>query len=379
MSAQRVVIIGGGIIGLSIAEDCLRHGLKPVVLDQGPFAKEASWAGAGYLDLRGSSRVGGAFFELCKRSFELFPDWTARLKKESGLDPEFIMSGSLDVATTEGEEAAIKKMEANLKAFGYMGQWVAPKEAVRIEPQLSPSIRSAFFLMETSQVRPPRLNRALLQVLQKGGADLREVEPAQDFVVKGNKVTGVKTTKGLIEGDQFVMASGSWSGLLSKKLKLDLAVKPFRGQVLMLRTRPGSLKHILFTGVDKAFTYLVPRVDGHLYVGSTLEDAGFEKTTTPEGMEKLKGGVAKLLPGLSDLLIEESWSGLRPGSVDGWPYLGQAPGLEGLWVATGHFTHGLLLSAITGRLVGQALRGERPDMDLSPFAMDRKPHPLAGI
>ncbi len=379
MSSQKVVIIGGGIIGLSIAEDCLRHGGSPVVLDRGPFAKEASWAGAGYLDLRSSSRVGGAFFELCRRSFELFPDWAARLKKESGLDPEYLLSGSLDVAFTEEEEASIKQMEGRLKGLGFPGQWVAPREAVRIEPQIFPGVRSAFFLPETSQVRPPRLTRALLKVLQKGGASLREVEPIEDFVVEGNRVKGVKTAKGLIEGDQFVMASGAWSGLLAEKLNVRLAVKPHRGQVLMLRTPPGSLKHILFTGLLKAFTYLVPRLDGHLYVGSTLEDVGFEKATTSEGMEKLKGGVAKLLPGLSNLLIEDSWSGLRPGSVDGWPYLGKAPGLEGLWIATGHFTHGLLLSAVTGQLMGQALRGEKTAMDLASFAVDRQPHPLAGI
>ena len=208
---------------------------------------------------------------------------------------------------------------------------------------------------------------------------MKEVEPVEDFVVKGNKVEAVKTSKGLIEGDQFVVASGAWSGLLTDKLKLRLAVKPFRGQVMMLRTTPGSLRHILFTGLHKAFTYLVPRLDGHLYVGSTLEDVGFDKATTSEGMDKLKGGVAKLLPGLSQQLIEDTWSGLRPGSVDGWPYMGQAPGLEGLWVATGHFTHGLLLSAVTGQLLSQALLGEKPSLDLSPYALERQPHAVAGI
>ncbi len=372
--AHRVIIVGGGVIGLSIAEHCLRRGLTPVVLDQGPFAREASWAGAGYLDLRGASGVGGAFFSLCKKSYELFPEWTARLKKESGVDPQLLGSGSLDLAFTEEEETAIRRMEGNLKTFGHSGEWLTPSQTVQKEPGLSSRIRSAFYLKETRQVRPPRLTRALLQVLQKGQAELGELEPVEDFVLKGRQVTGVRTPRGLREGDAVVVAAGAWSGSLAEKLGLRLAAKPFRGQVVMYRAAPGTLRHILFTGLQKAFTYLVPRVDGHIYVGSTLEDAGFEKATTSQGMEKLKSGAAKVLPGLSQQLIEDTWAGLRPGSMDGWPYLGRVPGREGLFWATGHFTHGILLSAITGLLMSQLVLGERPALDLSPFALDRSPH-----
>lgn len=379
MAGGKIIIVGGGVIGLSIAEHLARNGHQPIVLDQGSFAKEASWAGAGYLDLRSAARVGGAFFEICKRSYDLFPGWADRLHKESGIDPELVDSGSLDTAFSNEEEEAIRQMEMNLQAQGLKGQWMTPTEAAHIEPQLSPQVKSAFYFKETSQVRSPRLSRALLKVLQKNGAELREVEPVEDFLTAGNKVRGVRTAKGTLEADQVVLASGAWSGLLAGKLKLSLPVKPFRGQVVMFRSKPGTLRHILFTGIQKAFTYLVPRLDGHIYVGSTLEDAGFEKATTPEGMAKLKTNAAKLLPGLSQQLIEDTWSGLRPGSIDGWPYLGPAPGLENLWVATGHFTHGLLLSAVTGQLMSQALLGEKPAMDLGPFALDRKPHATAGI
>ncbi|HJT24316.1 MAG TPA: glycine oxidase ThiO [bacterium] len=376
---RRVIIIGGGVIGLSIAEHCLRRGLQPVVVDKGPFAREASWAGAGYLDLRSASGVGGAFFALCKKSYDLFPEWTERLKKESGVDPELLDSGSLDLAFNDEEETAIHRMESNLKTFGLSGQWLSPTQAAQIEPGLSPQLKSIFYLKETRQVRSPRLTRALMAVLQKGKAELRELETVEDFLLKGRQIIGVRTSKGVLEGDAVVVASGAWSGALAEKLELKLEAKPFRGQVVMFRTQPGTLRHILFTGIQKAFTYLVPRKDGHIYVGSTLEDAGFEKTTTPEGMEKLKTGAAKVLPGLSQQLIEDTWAGLRPGSLDGWPYLGRVPGREGLFWATGHFTHGILLSAITGLLMSQALMGERPALDLMPFALDRTPHPAAGI
>jgi len=379
LGGKRIIIVGGGVIGLSIAEHCLRKGLQPVILDKGPFAKEASWAGAGFLDLRSAARVGGAFFDLCKRSYDLFPEWAERLKKESGLDPELLHSGSLDLAFNDEEENAIRQIESNLKTFGFSGEWLKPADATKKEPKLSKDVRSVFHFKQTSQVRPPRLTRALIQVLQKGKVELREVEPVEAILLKGTRAVGVRTTKGVLEGDGVVLASGAWSGLLAEQLGIPLVVKPFRGQVVMFRSQPGTLRHILFTGVQKAFTYMVPRQDGHIYVGSTLEDAGFEKMTTPAGMDKLKTGAVKMLPGLSQQLIEDTWSGLRPGSIDGWPYLGRVPGAEGLWVATGHFTHGLLLSAVTGSLMAQVLADERPGMDLNAFALDRKPHPVAGI
>lgn len=379
MSKPKVIIIGGGVIGLSIAEHLVQKGVTCTLLDRGPFAKEASWAGAGYLDLRSAARVGGAFFDLCRKSYDLFPNWVDRLKKESGIDTEYLNSGSLDVAFSVEEEPAIHQMENSLKTFGFSGEWLTGGEAVRREPQLSFKTKSAFYFKSTSQVRPPRLNRALILALQKAKVELRELEPVEDFLVKGRQVFGVRTAKGVLEADQVVLASGAWSGLLAEKLNVSLPVKPYRGQVVMFRTQPKTLKHILFTGVQKTFTYMVPRLDGHIYVGSTLEDAGFDKATTAEGMEKLKTGAHKLLPALSLQLIEDTWAGLRPGSGDGWPYLGRVPGFENVWAATGHFTHGILLAAATGHLMAQVLTGEGSSLDLSPFALDRKPHPVAGI
>jgi glycine oxidase len=373
MGQFKIILVGGGVIGLSIAEHLIRKGVACTLIDQGPFAKEASWAGAGYLDLRTAALEKGPFFELCKQSYDHFPEWTERIKQESGLDPELLNSGSLDVAFTEQELAHIQKIEKSLQPFGFTGQWLSPKDSLQKEMGISPHVLSTFYFNATRQVRPPRLTRALIQILQKRKAEFREMEPVEDFIVQGNTVKGVKTSKALVEGDQVVLTSGAWSGTLLKKLGLSLTTSPFRGQVVMYRSQPAMLKHILFTGLQKAYTYMVPRLDGHIYVGSTLEDVGFQKGTTPEGMEKLKTGATRLLPGLSQHLVEESWSGLRPGSQDGLPYLGKVPGWEGLWIATGHFTHGILLSAITGKLMAQLLTQEKTSLDISPFAVGRSP------
>lgn len=376
---RRILVVGGGVIGLSIAQHLLEKGMDCTVLDRGPFAKEASWAGAGYLDLRSAAKVGGDFFRLCRLSYDLFGNWAEALGKAGGVDPEYVRSGSLDLAFNEEEEAAIRDMAERLKVEGFEGQWLSPPGIKVLEPGLGAGILRAFYFKETAQVRPPRLARALLQVLRKGGAELREMEPVEDFLLEGRAVKGVRTPKGELRVDGVILAAGAWSGSLAEKLGVKLPSRPFRGQVVMYRARPGDLKHILFNGIQKKFTYLVPRSDGRIYVGSTLEDAGFEKTTTPEGMEKLKGAAHRLLPKLSGELIEDTWAGLRPGSIDGWPYLGAAPGLEALWIAAGHFTHGLLLSCATGKLMAELVAGEKPALDLVPFAADRSPHPAAGI
>lgn len=379
MSSKRIIIVGGGVIGLSIAEQLLRKNITPIVLDRGAFAKEASWAGAGFLDLRSVARVGGAMMELCKKSYDLFPEWTARLKKDSQVDPEYQNSGSYDVAFTEEEETAIHKMENNLKTFGLTGQWYEGPEALDREPQLSPLAQSVFYFPHTSQVLPARLNRALLQVLQKAKVDLREFEEVDDFLIKGKQFLGARTNKGVIDADGVVIAAGAWSAPLAEKLGLSLVSKPYRGQVVHYRSQPGAVKHILFHTGSTGITYMVPRLDGHIYVGSTLEDVGFDKSTTPAGLEKLKTGAMQLVPGLSQYLIEETWAGLRPGSIDGWPYLGPVPGLEGVWMATGHYTHGILLSAVTGEVMAQMVNGERTSVNLLPFALNRSAHPVSGL
>jgi glycine oxidase len=372
---RRVIIVGGGVIGLSIAQHLLIRGATPIVIDRGLFAKESSWAGAGYLDLRSAAKTGGDFFKLCRFSYDLFPEWISRIHRESGIDPEFLDSGSLDLAMDEKDEKEICSLEKKLKDEKLEGHWLTTAEAKKLEPGLSKNIRSAFYLKVTRQIRPPRLTRALLQILEKQGAILRENESVENFLEKDRRIYGVNTNKGIIEGDEVVLASGAWTGLWGEKFKMVIPVKPVRGQVIMFNAQPGLLQKIIFTSM----AYLVPRVDGKIYVGSTLEEVGFDKSTTSEGMERLKQGAQGAIPSLAGALIDDSWAGLRPGSPDGWPIFGRLPNWEGVWVAAGHFTHGLLLSAATGQIMTQAILGEPISFDLSPFSMNRRPHAAVGL
>ncbi len=373
---QHILIVGGGVIGLSVAEHLSRKGLSVTLLDKGPLAREASWAGAGYVGLRDACRVGGVFLDLCRLSYDLYPDWTSRLKKESGVDPEFLPSGSMGLAFSDGEEKAFREMEKKVFGGGWEGQWLSGAEVGRREPALSPEVRSAWILPQTRQVRPPRLNQALIRTLQGRGVELREGEEAEDLLYgEGKRVRGIRTSKGPLEADQVVLAGGAWTGAFSKKTGVSLPVRPVRGQVVLFQGEPGLFKSVLFS----SNAYLVPRLDGRVYVGSTLEEAGFDKSVTQEAVSRLTQGAWQAVPALKKAKVEAVWAGLRPASPDGWPYLGTLPGFENLWVASGHFTHGILLSAVTGHLMAQALSGERTDIPLEPFRVGREPHPSGGI
>ena len=375
MGVKKVIIVGGGVIGLSIAHHLLSRGIKSIVVERGPFAKEASWAGAGYLDLRAAAQVGGAYFDLCRLSFDLFPPWVERIEKESGLSCELLESGSLDLAFDDKDEEGIRALDKKLKKHGLEGQWLTGPEVHKVEPGLSERVQAAFRLKQTRQVRPPRLTRALLRSLQTQGVVLRELEMVQSFLAKGRTIFGVKTNKETLEADAVVLATGAWTGLFGEKFKRVIPIKPIRGQALLYQSKPEFLSHILFSPL----AYLVPRIDGRIYVGSTLEEVGFDKTTTSSGLELLKRGALRALPGLSEVLMDDSWAGLRPGSPDGWPFLGKFPDWEGVWLAAGHFTHGLLLSAATGELIAQDILGEKPSVDLGPFVLGRRPHPSVGL
>ena len=182
-------------------------------------------------------------------------------------------------------------------------------------------------------------------------------------------------SKGKVQAEQVLLAGGAWTGGLAEKLRMSVAVRPVRGQVVLFKAAPGLFKNVLFS----SSAYLVPRLDGHIFVGSTLEEAGFDKSVTQEAIGSLTAGAHQAVPALKEADVEATWAGLRPAPLDGWPYLGRMPGFENLWVASGHFTHGILLSAVTGQLMSQAISGEKMDLPLEPYRVNREPYPASGI
>ena len=373
LGAERIVIVGGGIIGLSIAEHLLRRGHRAVVVEKGEIAREASWASSGFLELRAASGKGEEFFRLTQRSCGLFGPWVERLKKDSGIDPEYVHSRSLDLVFDDEDDERVRALERRLEALGIPGHWLEGHEVLRREPSISPEATRAFFLDHPHQVRVPRLNKALEKTLRQADVALWDHTEVLGFERRGERLQGVITSRGPLPADRVVLAAGAWSSQLARDLHLPFSTRPIRGQALLLRQTPGRLRHLLFADDG----YLVPRLDGRLFIGSTEEDVGFERATTAGGISRLSQLALRCVPDLASVPMEASWSGLRPGSADGLPYLGRVRSLENLWVATGHFTHGVVLAPLTGEWMARSLLGESTQDELAAFDPERDRERLA--
>jgi glycine oxidase len=372
MKNAKVIVVGGGLVGLSIAWHLKKNGAHPILMDRHALAQEASAAGAGMLPLHSVAFDTPALFELSKFSYKLYPNWVKEMKRVTGLDPEWEKSGSMGLLFSPGEEKNARTLAKRLVELGMEVRWLNGKEARRKEPVLPKDVRKAMYLPETTQIRPAAMCLTASEAVRRAGVTVHTGETVKSLVTRGGRVVGVKTDVRKIEADAVVLATGAWAPELLRPFGIELPVYPLRGQVLLLQGPAKGIKNILFaTGY-----YIVPRRGGELYVGSTLEKAGFEKVVTPEAIATLATAARRIAPGLPYMNVSGYFAGLRPGSIDGHPFLGHVPGTDGLYIAAGHHTHGHLLSAATGYLMAQLILGEKTDLDLAPFAVGRKPYPL---
>jgi glycine oxidase len=237
-----------------------------------------------------------------------------------------------------------------------------------LQPGLAPAVTGAAWQPDSARVRPPRLLAALRRRAAGLGVLVTSHCEVSALLGDGRGVRGVRTARGQdLEAEAVVLAAGAWSGGLAATLGLQVAVRPVRGQILLLLGRPC----VLVPTVNNGDSYLVPRRDGRILVGSTMEDVGFEAWTTPEAIVRLRCQARALLPATEGMVGEMAWAGLRPGTADRVPYIGTVPEVPGLVLATGHFRNGILLAPITARCVAAVLAGRAPPVDLSPFAPRR--------
>ncbi|MBI2931505.1 MAG: FAD-dependent oxidoreductase [Planctomycetes bacterium] len=321
------LIVGGGIVGCAIARALTKEGRRVVLLERGEIGREASWAAAGILAPIHLADSPPSLAELCLAGALLYPPLVEELRGETDIDVEYRPSGLL----MPGRDGA---------------QTLLPHVA---------------------QVRSHRMTRALAAAATRYGADLRPHCEVTGFLRVPGRITGVKTTRGDILAEETVVAAGAWSGELLKSVGVDLAVRPVRGQMVLLEGPPYLVKHILLKG-DR---YVVPRADGPLLLGSTTEDVGFDKRVTAAGVAGILSAALEIAPVLAELPIVQTWAGLRPATPDRLPYLGRPPDLSGLVLATGHFRNGILLAPITAALIADLIAGRTLPIDLSPFRVDR--------
>ena len=357
-----ICIIGGGIIGLLCARELVEAGEKVRVLDRGEAGKESSWAGGGILSPLYPWRYPDSITQLARWSQSAYPVLVKELLQETGVDVEWVRSGLLILEANDIEQAVNWASK-----FAISAKTVDSQDIDDIQEGLAASVGDAFWMPEIAQVRNPRLLAALKSDLRKKGVEFLENEAVVGFRFENDRFVGIETNKTKLDTDRCIIAAGAWSRELCAELGLELAVKPVRGQMLLYRARPDLLQRIVL----KDNRYLIPRRDGRILVGSTLEDVGFDKTTTQAAADELHEVALSLLPGLAEANIEVQWAGLRPGSPEGVPYIGQHPEIAGLYVCTGHFRNGFVTGPGSARLMADLILGREPALEQHPYRIDR--------
>ena len=368
-----ILMIGGGVIGLSIAYELAGQGIAVTVVEQGQFGREASWAGAGILPPGNPEFT--ATPEACLRghSHALWPRLSAELRETTSIDNGYRVSGGIEVAPPSVPDAGRVRDAFDDEIAAWRTEGVAVEElsaaALRErEAALTPSITAAYRLPGMAQVRNPRHLKALLAGCADRGVRLIPGQPVIGFDRGENRIAAARTPAETFAAEKFCVAGGAWSRQLLANVGCNIAIEPVRGQIVLLSCQPLPFRHIINCGPR----YLVPRPDGRVLVGSTEEHAGFEKRNTAAAIAELIDFAVDLVPALAGARFEQAWSGLRPGSSDGLPYLGRVPETENLFVAAGHFRSGLQMSPATALVMRQLLLNQPPVFSLEAFGCSRQ-------
>lgn len=368
MQKADAVVVGAGVIGLSIAWRLAREGAAVTVIDKSIVGQGASWAAAGMLAPFAEAKDAGPFAQITIAGLKAYPQFIDELEEKTGLTTELSKIGLLRVALTEEEEAQLGESFSRQCSDGLPVHWMTGKEARRLEPGLSPGIRAAVLSPTEWHIEPRRLTRALAVACSSRGVQIVQETPVTGFITNQDKLTAVRVPGGKIEAGQVVIAGGAWSEAIGHMLNAALPVFPVRGQIASLGPcLPPPLKHTIYAHCG----YLVPKADGRVLVGATQENAGFDLRPTCEGIGGLLGMAPSLSPALSAMPVESTWAGLRPGTPDKCPILGRLPGWKNVFAATGHFRNGILLAPVTSQIMADMLLRDKVDALASEFAPDR--------
>lgn len=352
------IVIGAGLIGMLTAQELAGAGLKVTVLDKGQPGGESSWAGGGILSPLYPWRYPDGVNALAQESQRAYPAFCQRLFDVTGIDPQWTQSGLL--ITDIDDASAVESWAAR---FADELDWTTSEQARRLEPELGIAPDCSVWLPAVAQVRNPRLMQSLEAWVRQLGIEIRSDCPVLGWKIRGRQVASVTTPQGELSANHYVVASGAWSGELLAATGIRLPVEPVRGQMILIKGPPGLLGPItLYQG-----RYAIPRRDGHVLFGSTMEYAGFDKRTTLDAREELQQAARELLPCLADLPIEKHWAGLRPGSRDGIPAVGPHPGIDNLYINAGHFRNGVVLGLASCRLLCDLLLKRRCAVDAGPY------------
>ncbi len=362
-----VLILGGGVIGLTTAYFLAKAGVRVALVDKGDFGQESSWAGAGIISPGNPKRAKSPLGQLRAKSSSLFPELSVELRERTGIDNGYLRCGGLELKLSEDalEERRIQVFLQEERGEGVNCEVLDGNQLRELEPALSERLSGAVYFPEIAQVRNPRHVKALVAGCAKLGVELKPGCPAYAFERDGERISGVQCSDGTLRAERYLIACGAWSDLLLQQLGRPAGIRPIRGQIALLNASPPVLRRVLLASAE----YLVPRPEGRVLVGSTEEDAGFDKRTTAGAIQNLLAFATRLVPALANAPVERCWAGLRPGSPDGRPFLGPVPQLNNLFIAAGHFRSGIMLSPGTALVMTELLTGRPTSVPLDSFRL----------
>jgi glycine oxidase len=340
------------------------------VYDKGAAGHGASWAAAGMLAASAEAEPGeGELVRLCRASQALWPSFARDLEAASGIDPAYRETGLVVAAMTRDEAEKLRFDHDLQQRFGLDTRWLTGAEARNLEPHLRAGVVGGIHSPNDHQVDNRALSRALLAAARAAGAAVHEHTPVEAVETTAGKATGIRVGGGFVPADVVVVTAGPWTGELpGLPAQARPPVRPIKGQMLSLRMDPSHplVRHVLWAPT----VYLVPRADGRLLIGGTVEERGFDDNMTAGGVYALLEAAWRAVPAIEDLPIDEMWVGFRPGSRDDAPVLGRTP-VEGLWLATGHHRNGILLAPLTAEALSREILSGEAIADLAPFALSR--------
>ena len=348
------LVIGTGVAGLSAALTLLRHGSRVTLLERGELGAESSWAGGGILSPLPPWGYAEPLSRLALRSMAGYADWVADIEARSRRNAEYWRCGMRVLRVTQPDAAV-----AWCQAHGLAAQLRHTNTG------------DSLWLPNIAQVRNPRLVAALREAVVKLGGVIHTHCAAESISTRAGRMLAVHTVQGTFTADRFVLATGAWAGISLSGLAGVPNVRPIRGQMLLFKLEPGVLDTILY----RNGLYLIPRRDGHVLVGSTLENVGFDKSTDTATRQRLHLEAAELLPALAAMQPVQHWAGLRPGSPDNIPVIDRHPDFDNVFVNTGHYRYGVTLAPASAELLVDIMEGNTPALDPAPYrwqaAMDR--------
>jgi len=355
------LIIGGGLLGMLTARELANAGVDVTLIERVATGQEASWAGGGILSPLYPWRYPESVTALAQWSQQQYPGFASELLQETGVDPEWTRNGLVVLDTEEGRPASEWSLrnKATLERLDQQGLKI-------VAPELdNPNLTAGLWMPDIAQIRNPRFVQALKQSLLMKGVSIIEHCEVTAIQSASGKVTGVATSKGDISADCVVVAGGAWSASLLEGLELHVDVQPVRGQMLLFKAEPGVVSRIILYKDH----YIIPRQDGRVLAGSTLEYVGYDKSTTGQAREELEQAALAMVPALGQYPIEKHWAGLRPGTPDSIPIIGKHPHIQGVFINTGHFRNGVVLGPASARLLADIMLGRGPILDPKPYTV----------